>query len=169
MGKDPLSRSYTRVGQYFSAKITILLFLKNNNHNLSYLLDILSNIIYICLELLAQKKIMAHYGIYIKELRQKQKLTLREVEAQTGVSNAYLSQLESGKIKQPSPSYLYKLAELYETTYEDLMERVGHPVPKRTEEKDYKEIVARNRLGSLSEEETDKLTEYLNFIRSQNK
>lgn len=40
-------------------------------------------------------------------------LTLREVEKLTGISNAYLSQLETGKIKKPSHDTVTKLTELY--------------------------------------------------------
>jgi transcriptional regulator with XRE-family HTH domain len=43
-------------------------------------------------------------GLYLKGARLKRNMTLRDVEAATGkeVSNAYLSQLESGKITKPS-------------------------------------------------------------------
>ena len=45
---------------------------------------------------------MANYGEFLKSARKAKRLTLREVEQKTGISNAYLSQLESGKVKQPS-------------------------------------------------------------------
>ena len=55
----------------------------------------------------------------IKELNYKQKrlskgLTLRQVEEKTGISNAYLSQLENGKIKKPSYDTIQKLNAVYE-------------------------------------------------------
>ncbi len=112
---------------------------------------------------------MPNYGEYLKSLRLKQGLTLREVEAQTGVSNAYLSQLETGKVKQPSPSNLYKLAELYNVTYEELMERVGYPVPKATQEPRSEKFMAHNRLGKLSSDEEEELIDYLKFIRNRKK
>jgi transcriptional regulator with XRE-family HTH domain len=74
---------------------------------------------------------MSNYGTYIKALREAKNLTLREVEKQTEISNAYLSQLETGKVKQPSPLNLYKLAQLYDVSYETLMEKVGYPVPQK--------------------------------------
>lgn len=40
-------------------------------------------------------------------------MTLREVEDETGISNAYLSQLETGKIKKPSFEVVSKLYNLY--------------------------------------------------------
>lgn len=48
-----------------------------------------------------------------KERREKSGLTLREVEEQTGISNAYLSQLENGKIKKPSYNTVETLDKLY--------------------------------------------------------
>lgn len=38
----------------------------------------------------------------LRQIRKQRGLTLRQVEEMTGISNAYLSQLETGKIKKPS-------------------------------------------------------------------
>jgi hypothetical protein len=48
-----------------------------------------------------------------KEARKRAKLTLRQVEEITGISNAYLSQLENGKIKKPSYDVVQKLNDVY--------------------------------------------------------
>lgn len=114
---------------------------------------------------------MENYGEYIKALREAKGLTLREVEKKTEVSNSYLSQLESSKIKQPSPTTLYKLAELYGVKYEVLMEKVGYPVPKaNTQVKARKaEDAVLHRVGVISNEEEMELLEYLKFIRSRRK
>jgi HTH-type transcriptional regulator, competence development regulator len=114
---------------------------------------------------------MENYGEYIKALRESKGLTLREVERKTEISNAYLSQLESSKIKQPSPTTLYKLAELYGVKYEVLMEKVGYPVPKATtsvKSRKSEETVL-HRVGVISKEEEMELLEYLKFIRSRRK
>ena len=67
-------------------------------------------------------------GQYLASIRKDRKLTLREVEEATNknVSNAYLSQIESGKIQQPSPNILHALAELYSISYENIMELAGY-------------------------------------------
>lgn len=49
----------------------------------------------------------------LKAQRVKSGYTLREIEEQTGVSNAYLSMLENGKIKNPSFNVIMKLTEFY--------------------------------------------------------
>jgi len=106
-------------------------------------------------------------GKYLKSLRESNSLTLRAVEKKTGVSNALLSQIESGKVKKPSPIVLYKLAELYGVSYEDLMERTGYPVPKeRTVDNQSRNIVF-HRLGNLTKDEEEALLEYLSFLRSR--
>lgn len=49
----------------------------------------------------------------LKEWRMYRALTLRQVEIATGISNAYLSQLETGKISKPSFQVVHKLCEIY--------------------------------------------------------
>lgn len=113
---------------------------------------------------------MENYGVYFKALREAKGLTLREVERQTEVSNAYLSQMESGKIKQPSPLTLNKLSELYEVGYDILMEKVGYPAPGRVRNnsEESKTLIAR-RIGHLTTDEEIELLNYLKFIRSRGK
>jgi len=53
------------------------------------------------------------FGSYLKQLRHDRKLTLREVQEQVHVSNAYLSQVESGERGTPTLKILSKLAKVY--------------------------------------------------------
>ncbi|MDP4261781.1 MAG: helix-turn-helix transcriptional regulator [Bacteroidota bacterium] len=113
---------------------------------------------------------MENYGEYFKALREAKNMTLRDVEKAADVSNAYLSQLESGKVKQPSPLTLYKLAEIYGVSYELLMEKVGYPIPnkeKKKEEAEKKSIAYR--VGTISNDEELELLNYLKFIRNRKK
>jgi HTH-type transcriptional regulator, competence development regulator len=100
-----------------------------------------------------------------RESRDRLGLTLREVEAKTGISNAYLSQLEGGKIKEPSPKTLHKLCELYGCSYSLALELAGYPVP--TEQK--LPVAARfaARIGKTTQDEETALVEYLQFLRSR--
>ncbi len=107
-------------------------------------------------------------GTFLASARNKLELTLRAVEAKTGISNAYLSQLEHGKIKTPAPQNLYKLAELYRVPYELLMELAGYPVPKdRSAEGQSSLSSFAARIGTVTVEEEEALVEYLQFIRSR--
>lgn len=58
----------------------------------------------------------------LKLCRKLKGLSLRDVEEKTGISNAYLSQLETGKIKEPSFSIVIKLCKFYNITIDDLLE-----------------------------------------------
>src|ERR1043166_9811260 len=69
-------------------------------------------------------------GNYLRAGREGKGLTLRAVEEATGISNAYLSQVEGGKIKNPSPVDLRKLCELYDLEYALAMEYAGYPLPE---------------------------------------
>lgn len=114
---------------------------------------------------------MEQVGNYFKALREAKGLTLREVEKQTDVSNAYLSQLEKGKVKQPSPLMLHKLATVYGVPYEQLMEKVGYPVPQPVDSHSgpKSRIDVSNRIGNITPEEELELLNYLKFIRTRNK
>lgn len=52
-------------------------------------------------------------SLNFREMRKTKGLTLREVEETTGISNAYLSQLETGKIKSPGYETVKLLYDLY--------------------------------------------------------
>jgi transcriptional regulator with XRE-family HTH domain len=72
-------------------------------------------------------------GCYLREVREGQKLTLRDVERlakgnKTGaeLSSGYLSMLERDEVKEPSPRILFALASIYGTDYIDLMKRAGY-------------------------------------------
>jgi transcriptional regulator with XRE-family HTH domain len=105
-------------------------------------------------------------GKYLKAIRDAAGLTLRAVEEKTGVSNAFLSQIESGKVKQPSPAVLHKLADTFGVPYDTLMEKAGYPTPSGAKSP-RTPIGLFQRFGRLSQEEEDALLEYLTFIRSR--
>ena len=106
-------------------------------------------------------------GDFLRSARSAKELTLRQVEDKIDVSNAYLSQLEGAKIKQPSPVILHKLCEFYGAPYASAMELAGYPVPKaRPIEAGQRRFLAR--LGETTPEEETELFDYLRFIRTKN-
>jgi transcriptional regulator with XRE-family HTH domain len=107
-------------------------------------------------------------GQFLKDTRDKQGLSLRAVEKTTGISNSYLSQLEGDKIKQPSPTLLHKLCELYEVPYSTVMELVGYPTAN-TDAPPARQSRIAARLGQITSEEEEALVEYLEFLRSRRK
>ncbi len=106
-------------------------------------------------------------GEFLRTIRMSIPMTLREAEEASGVSNAYLSQLEQGKIAKPSPPFLHKLATAYKVSYEALMERAGYVEKGKTAR-------LTGRLATfadekLTPEEEQELLKFLGYIRSQRK
>lgn len=111
-------------------------------------------------------------GSYLKEVRKKSGLALREVEDATDISNAYLSQLENSRVTKPSPHILHALATVYRVPYETLMERAGYTLKKQSEQKGTLRKSGQLPASSfedITEDEEVHLLGYLNFIRSQAK
>ena len=108
-------------------------------------------------------------GEYLKSLRALKGWTLREVEEATNaeVSNAYLSQLENGKISKPSPNILHSLASVYGAAYEVLMTKAGYLAPKSERAAGSRHGAAATNapFGSLSDDEERALLTYLAMYR----
>ena len=64
----------------------------------------------------------------LTEARKQRGWTLREAEKRTGVSNAHLSQIETGAILRPSLDTLVPLAAVYGLPLDELAEASGHDV-----------------------------------------
>jgi transcriptional regulator with XRE-family HTH domain len=107
-------------------------------------------------------------GALLSDLRTAKGLSLREVEVATkgAVSNAYLSQLENGKIRKPSPHVLHKLSEVYVVPYEALMQKAGylHPGAGGSAGRRRLAVFA---IDDLTAEEEEELLKYLAFLRSR--
>ena len=108
------------------------------------------------------------FGSHLARLRKAAGLSLRQVEEATGqeVSNAYLSQLENGKIRKPSPNVLYSLAEVYAIPYEALMEKAGYLLPSENGSARRKRLAV-FAIDDLTAEEEEELLKYLAFLRSR--
>lgn len=109
-------------------------------------------------------------GQYLASIRKDRGLSLRAVEERTKkqVSNAYLSQIENNQIQQPSPNILHALAELYEISFEGLMQKAGYVKPaaeRETAERHGR--VATFAEHNLTPDEEVELMEYLEFIRNK--
>jgi transcriptional regulator with XRE-family HTH domain len=107
-------------------------------------------------------------GALLADLRTAKGLSLREVEEATGraVSNAYLSQLENGKIRKPSPNVLHSLAKVYVVPYEALMEKAGYLLPSANGA-GRRQRLAVFAIDDLTAEEEEELLKYLAFLRSR--
>ena len=98
----------------------------------------------------------------LKRTRRELDITLRIVQEKTGISNAYLSQMENGRIGSPSPNVLFKLANLYNLSYDRLLELAGHPIRIK------KEVSTRfgDNIEDLSDEDKERVLDYIKFLKS---
>jgi transcriptional regulator with XRE-family HTH domain len=115
-------------------------------------------------------------GDHLRQARLALGLTLREVEARTNrsVTNGYLSQIEKGSVRQPSPNVLYNLAEVYGLDYRDLLVRGGHHVPAEqgrgaggASDGERLHGIPLRAIQELSASEREELTEYITFLRQR--
>jgi transcriptional regulator with XRE-family HTH domain len=107
-------------------------------------------------------------GALLSDLRVAKGFSLREVEEASGkaVSNAYLSQLENGKIQKPSPHVLHSLSGVYAVPYEALMEKAGYLLPPEDGGERRRRLAA-FAIDDLTAEEEEELLKYLAFLRSR--
>ena len=105
----------------------------------------------------------------LAHLRAAKGLSLRQVEESTdkAVSNAYLSQLERGRIQKPSPHVLHSLAAVYAVPYEALMEKAGYLLPSENGRGRRRRLAA-FAIDDLTAEEEEELLKYLAFLRFRN-
>ena len=116
-------------------------------------------------------------GQYLWTLRKAADMTLREVEeaSDRSVSNAYISQLETGKITNPSPAILQEITTVYQArlpknavvkcSYERMMELAGHIRPSAQVPTKRPSRLTKIESEQLTPEEEDELLKYLAFIR----
>ncbi|QQE80882.1 LexA family transcriptional regulator [Alicyclobacillus sp. SO9] len=72
------------------------------------------------------------FGTELRRIRKSRKLTTRQLETYSGVSNAYISQIENGKRGIPSPNVLRKLSVPLHIDYFELLRMAGYVEPVGT-------------------------------------
>jgi transcriptional regulator with XRE-family HTH domain len=112
-------------------------------------------------------KSTATLGQHLAAIRDNRGLSLRQVEelSKGAVSNAYLSQIETGKILQPSPNILHTLAGIYKISYGELMRMAGYisvPASNSMRSARFATLASLN----VSAAEEMELVQYLKFKRS---
>jgi transcriptional regulator with XRE-family HTH domain len=69
---------------------------------------------------------MENLGEFLKEARVKAGLTLRAAAEVSGVNNAHISQIEGGKIQQPSVQLLMALSDAYDVSTNQVLRIAKH-------------------------------------------
>lgn len=116
---------------------------------------------------IGEKGMPTTLGSQLKEARQRQGLSLRAVEKQTGIRNAHLSQIETDAIARPELAMLWELASLYGEDYEHLMRLAGYADrPATSGRQRQRRTAALRALDELSPGEQDEVLKYMADIRS---
>lgn len=109
-------------------------------------------------------------GSVLRRARTHHQLSLREVERRIGRSNAYLSQVERGLIKQPDPIVLLELAELYGLNFQILATWANwgptDPETSDTRSRDSTAVLIRQAM-ELDANERAEVLSYINSILRQ--
>lgn len=74
-----------------------------------------------------KKKESFPFGTYLKQLREQKGVSLKDVEKATGISNAHLSQLETGARRRlPPPERIKVIADYYNVSAQELLQKAGY-------------------------------------------
>jgi HTH-type transcriptional regulator, competence development regulator len=104
-------------------------------------------------------------GELLSKARDKKRLSLRDVERETGIHNAHLSQIEKGTIERPDPNILWSLSVLYELDFRRLLRLGGH-VDKDTGGRKRSLLgTALHALGDLSPGEQQEVLSYMSQLK----
>ncbi|MFQ5803617.1 MAG: helix-turn-helix domain-containing protein [Candidatus Methylomirabilales bacterium] len=106
-------------------------------------------------------------GDELKALRSQKGLSLRQVEERAKVTNGYLSLLENGKVRQPSPEILHKLAKAYEVPFELLMEKAGYIAKKAPPKGSRLPAFVFSATKDFTDEEWKLLQDFFSYLRSR--
>lgn len=116
-------------------------------------------------------------GAFLRRLRQQRGWSLREVEAKTSgkVHNAYLSQIESGKILRPSLETLVQLSLAFEidfwtlATESGLLPKDAPENPRVSLQPHPLEMIPRRKVEDLTFDELEQISEFIDFIKWRRK
>ncbi len=119
-----------------------------------------------------EAKPQARLGPLLQQAREILGLSVRGAAARANISGTYLSQLEAGAVKEPSPHVLYNLGRVYDLSYAELMRAAGYVVPDADEQRGRPARaspfdLALNTRAPLTDDERDALAEYLAWYRSR--
>lgn len=123
---------------------------------------------------------------YIREMRKRKDWSQRDLATASGISNAEISRIESGKRKEPSPSVLKAIASALNVPVEEVLQQAGviergkAAVDETLKEVGSTPVSALQPSGfdasssflsveDLSEEEIADVKRYILFLKSQRK
>ena len=101
-------------------------------------------------------------GEYIREAREKRNMSARRLSEELHMHYSYISRIEAGKFKQPSPEKLQRIAEHLELNYGDLCALAGYQAPSLPDFLPY--LRAKY---DMNDTDARRLSEYFELLRTQ--
>lgn len=105
-------------------------------------------------------------GAVLKRAREVRELSAVDAARAAGISAAYLSKLENGGVKKPSPPVLHQLSEALTVPYAELMRLSGYRVPGEWSA-NTTDAVSAALFADLTDDEREELLEYLAWYRAR--
>jgi transcriptional regulator with XRE-family HTH domain len=106
------------------------------------------------------------FGSVLRQAREVRELSAVDAARAAGISAAYLSKLENGAVKKPSPHVLLQLSEALTVPYAELMRLSGYRVPGRHDQK-AADTVGAALFADITLDEREELLEYLAWYRAR--
>lgn len=106
-------------------------------------------------------------GEMLKDARARTGLSLRKVEAQTGIRNAHLSQIENGVITKPEMAMLWELAALYELDYSELLRLAGYGAAEPSKRASQRMTVALRAMGSMPPSDQEAVLQFMAELKGK--
>jgi len=106
------------------------------------------------------------FGAVLKQARDVRELSAVDAARAAGISAAYLSKLENGGVKKPSPHVLHQLSEALTVPYAELMRLSGYRVPGEHDRR-ATDTVGAALFADLTDDEQEELLEYLAWYRAR--
>ena len=111
---------------------------------------------------------MNELGTYIQAKRKEKGYSIRKLAELAEISHTEVKRIEDGMRKQTSPQVLRSIATALNCPYEDLMAAAGY-IDEPTVDSDATAVAGIQNADDLSQEEIDKVNEYIAFLKSQRK
>ena len=111
----------------------------------------------------------ATLGVRLRQARELKHLSISAVAKEAEISTAYLQKLEVGDVKSPSPNHLYKLSQVLDIDYAELMRLADYIVPNEVARNTHRrnELTHAFSKEPLTDDEADELKEYLIWYRTR--
>jgi transcriptional regulator with XRE-family HTH domain len=107
-------------------------------------------------------------GRTIREARVAKGLSLRALEQLTLVPNAHLSQLETGRIEQPSMAILYAVSRPLDLDFTTLLRLAGHVEVDSSGNREVPGVAFRGS-DDLTPEEADEVLRFIELLKKRHK